>query len=157
MCWPTRPPPPSKSFYDSMRTHGPPKIENSAAYNHTRTGPLRCPKLSFWNWSCSNYRGSVVVVLARFLSALRQQPRYRRIPHRILPQDHVQLLRVGVIGMAKIHLHALFRTRRTLRVRRVNQVVVAIRCVGDKRRLIPRTAKFTCNQRTERIVVVHRG
>jgi sigma-B regulation protein RsbU (phosphoserine phosphatase) len=54
------------------------------------------------------------------------RPGERRVAHRILPENHVQLLRVGVIGVAEVHLHALF-ARPAVFVGGVDEAVVAIR------------------------------
>ena len=71
-----------------------------------------------------------------FVTGLASIGRHRLVAHRIPPQDHVQLLRIGAIFVGEVHPAGLLRAWRLRAVRRVDQPVIAIGVVRIERRLI---------------------
>ena len=83
-------------------------------------------------------RPALIVIILLQLPLLRQHRRHRFRSHRVFPQNHIQLLCGRSIRMPEVHLHALFSTDRLLRIRRIDQAIVAVRIVRRIRRLIAR-------------------
>ena len=71
------------------------------------------------------------------------------VAHGVLPQNHVQLLRVGVVGVAEVHLHAVFGAGGVLVVGGVDEVVVAVGVVGSVGGLVAGAGEQGGNQRAE--------
>jgi len=67
----------------------------------------------------------------------RQRLRHRRIALRVLPENHIQLLRIGPVRMAKIHFHAFLGACRRLRIGGIDQPIVAVGIIRIASRLIP--------------------
>src|SRR6202035_1575247 len=66
----------------------------------------------------------VIIVLFGLLSLLQQHRRNRPLAHSVLPQNNVQLLRIRVVLMGKVHLGTLARPRSLPVVGRIDQPVL---------------------------------
>ncbi len=87
---------------------------------------------------------------------MQHHPRNRFVPHRIPPENDVQLTGIGAVLMAEVHLRGLLCARSLWSIGGIDQPIVTVRVVSLKRRLVPCAAKERSNQRRKSVVVVHR-